>query len=225
MIEEIRNDIEKDISKSKKYLKSIIFDRQNINLIYFRPSEDLYTIEITELNKKIYFTCLTQFEDMKTISVEFSRESMLSTILSKFKLIIKNIKKTDIFITKKQEHYNILLPIIINFIKTEYNIELNFTEDKNFLKLNFKKTEFYSNRKYRFTYFDVSKENISDISYNGYINISHENINYSLTFDYSISMNKLILHQKIECYDHKDISKIIRSEKIKNLMSKNYDSI
>lgn len=151
-------------------------------------------------------------------------------ILFKFKLLLRYIKKLDFFISNKNEIEKKIKPIIISYIKKEYNVDINFlNEDQlqlrtagSFLKVSFPViTKYVRNKGSKTIFFDFKKQKIKDknIAYQIYVRFYIINSKLSeVTFTMEYKDEKITLIGKDEYYNElEDITKIIRSEKLQSL--------
>ena len=151
-------------------------------------------------------------------------------VLYTFGKLIKNINKLDSLLLKKEDIINKIKPIIVSILKKEYDFD-SFLPDLIFGEDNFKvkfpnSTKFYRRRS-KSTSYNIEIEDPDKISYDITYRINERNLYVALHFNYSSISNKLILIKKEESYKNrsKDVTKIIRSEKLKKLMLTNEDSI
>lgn len=149
-------------------------------------------------------------------------------ILFKFKLLLRYIKKLDFFISNKNEIEKKIKPIIISYIKKEYNVDIDFLNDeqlqlRSFLKVSFPViTKYVRNKGSKTFFFDFKKQKIKDknITYQIYVRFYIINSKLSkVTFTMEYKDEKITLIGKDEYYynELEDITKIIRSEKLQSL--------
>lgn len=148
-------------------------------------------------------------------------------ILFKFKTLLGYIKKLDFFISNKNEIEKKIKPIIISYIKKEYNVDIDFLNDeqlqsRSFLKVSFPViTKYVRNKGSKTIFFDFKKQKIKDknIAYQIYVRFYIINSKLSeVTFTMEYKDEKITLIGKDEYYNElEDITKIIRSEKLQSL--------
>ena len=130
-----------------------------------------------------------------------------------------NFKKVDFFITQKNNQINCITPKLLDFLKTEHHLEPNFDDIDNILSVEFPQTARRVRGKLKCERFDVTKEKkTDDIKYEIYISITDDTF-FSHTFYFNYYVNNLVLTLRTENYRRPiDLTRVIRSEKLKNLM-------
>lgn len=219
------------ISTSKKYNNSnFIFDISNQNYgnsyVTYIIGERKYKISIDDNWKRLNMRYSAYGHNMKPIDVSFpKRNTDAKKILAKFREVIRNVIKVDAFLKIKEESMVKLTPVIENFIRKEFSLTGTFSIIPN---ITFPNTTYYvKNRgRGRSSSFDVSKEKPENLRFNVSVSLTQGKFKYDLVFAYLPISKKLILERKEESFDNysKDITKIIRSEKLKNLI-KNEEAI
>lgn len=211
------------LKRSKKYSKSNFrYDYNSyydINTITYFIKNREYQIYITSDNEHNYYFKYDNFEmSIKSISVKISKNFSEKSIINNFSKFIKYINKLDTLIIKIDEILSKSKPIIKSYIKNEYNIQ---TDDCN-IRIVLPKTSRIIYKKYKTTNFDVVIEDFNKINYDIYAVIKQDKIQYNFDFRY-YSDNKLsIIRRDINYRDlSNDITKIIRSEKLKKIESSN----
>ena len=208
-----------DIIKSyKKYSTSnFVYGDSSV---YYHLENITYTIEFRDRyrrrRREITFSHYPTELRVREISLSIVKEKCdRKKVLSKFGKIVKSINETDALIKSRQHYLEKVKPVIISVLKSQYNIDF----DGNNIKMDFPRGFFNLNRKSPSNYI---KED--DIRFN--ILIKNEKSQVSFNFIYDTKNKKLILDKREESYKglSKDLTKIIRSEKLRNLLSKNEES-
>ncbi len=193
--------------------------------ILYTINNNEFKIEIFDSFKKFIFFSKCP-NDIKPIQIFFKKENLNEKrILLKFREIIKSINKLYFFINKREELKCRIKPVLISYIK--YNFFPDFIFDKHVkdFDMDFQKSVIIKRRKYISIFFDPTKEKIeNNIIFEPHIRFDTDYGSViSLNFKFNTNQNKLILNIKEETYKNigKDISKIIRGEKLKSIISKN----
>jgi hypothetical protein len=215
-------DIIDTIRNSKKYSSSnFIFEGDYINYVI---GDIKYKISIQDDWKKLIFSYSQYKLNVKSIRVAISKKHATEKkVLSKFREVIRDINKLHIFLADKVEHHNKIEPIIKKYIEEKYS----FIEPTFELRFSFPNSVYRVGRRVISTTFNVSKETPGKIMYEVLATGREGNFGYSLQFVYNVKEKKLVLHRKEETFTNlsKDATKIIRSEKLKNLIFKNEETI
>jgi len=202
--------------------------------IKYYINKEEYTIYLTDSFRYVILSC-TPYSDIKSLdlyifnSVYNFNHSIknVNSIISKFKTLLEKINKLDIHIQNRNIDKISLKTIINNYIKKTYDIdeELTFymstTLNKNHMTINFPSLNkrITNGNSYNNNLFNTSKE-----KYSNYIIDAHFKKNFStitLNFYYDGELKKLYSTGKFESYQplKNDITKIIRKEKLINLMT------
>jgi len=173
------------------------------------------------------------YKSIETTMVKYLGDNINDRVLNNFSIMIRCIKKIEYFNKQKQECLDICEPLMLKFITDNYQLELNkenktinpynklvYPDNINWhVQINLPKTIIFGRRRTRQTNFDLLKEKKRKLTY--YINfkVNHEKITYLFDFTYQSSENILhLISENIYYNEEKDISNIIRSEKLKKLM-------
>ena len=179
-------------------------------------------------------------DDIKPIKIKLIKSYNIipstTTILVKFGEMIKYIKKLHFFIINKDEQLLKFGPVMSKYIKNKYNYDFDQdntlyaekfldTHPQFYFRITFPKTKFYVRRRLKMSSFNVTKERKRLIDYDCFIRIKDGNYNLSLHANYCSSKSQIVINQIDEYYKSlsKDVTKIIRCEKLKNLMLINND--
>jgi hypothetical protein len=215
IIDVIRND-----KRFSSYNYKIDFDSR-LYSIECLIGKTTYKILVEEKqNYKINFVCDLYGNSLSDIVVVLSRTNCSERyILSKFSEVIKYLKKVNFFISKKNLHISKIKPFILDFIKNEYSLE--FDDNKfNMFRFDFPQTCYRVRRKLKQERFNVKKEKKNtNIEYKIYVSVANDTFfSHTFYFDY-VENNNLILTLRTENYRRPiDLTRVIRSEKLKNLM-------
>jgi hypothetical protein len=218
------------IKNHKKYSNfEFCNDYSSIHVIY-KIKEKEYKIDIIETLKKISFYYPIIDINGSSIHIIFNKNVRCDTVLSKFRKIIKSIDLLDIVRRKREEFLAIIKPAIQNYIKKEFLIEYNFdTTSKKDFSLQYPRTVIAKGKRMLSSEFDITKETIESVNkliYDMYVVFYIGNTTNCLYLRFDSEKNKLTLSQKSVVYDdYNDITKIIRSEKLKMLMLINDEKI
>lgn len=209
-----KDEVINSIKKSKNYLKyKLNFDEQNQKIIYTLNNKN-YTFFITSDWKQYSLTC-SHYSDIKHMVVSIKKDTIsdekINQALSK---LIKWINSTENFFIRTESHIKKLNKIISTYIKRNYKTDL--TEFK--INISVKKDVKYRGKKTEtISPFDTRK-NIAEIKYDISTNfLTKEETIVFLNFLYEKGVLTLI--KEDERFNRKDISKIIRAEKLKNLLN------
>lgn len=211
------------ICTSKKYNNSnFIFEDDYVTYII---GDNKYKINILDQWSKITFSYSLYYENIKSIHVTITRNKCTAKkILSKFREVARNIEKLNVILTNKKLHTEKIKPVIKKYIMDEYSVELDFTKKENFnFRLNLPNTSFYSRHRSRSSSFDVTKEKPNKVWYKVALAFREGRCMYTFYFTFDSEKKKLSLEKREEEYNDcsKDVTKIIRSEKLKKLMLQN----
>jgi hypothetical protein len=189
----------------------------------------IYTID----DRKYDISC---YDDWKTFSFIYSKynyniqqkkssfikkDADRKRILAKFREVVRYLNKLHIFLENKEKHLQIVTTAVNKYLKEEYYLEnIDYNNKFNVFRMTFPKSSFTKNGRYKTTFFDPIKETPNKIIYNIFVVVYDFNVNYVLELIYNTETNKLILTRKEEKYNNsgKDITKIIRSEKLKKIL-------
>jgi len=206
------------LKSSKKYSNSH-FEYINEYTIYYTIGSNRYHISINYLFNKIIFSHQPNFFKIGKINIGFIRDKAdKKRILSKFGLLVKNINKINNLILKTDEVTNKIKQLILSYFKINHNLEIDF--DKIHFDINLSDT--YRRRTgYGYDLGLIKDNPIFNIVTS--VNIDKE-FSVMFHFNYSAMNNRLKIDRKEENYVSKNISKIIRSEKLKKieLLNGNY---
>lgn len=215
IIEVIKND--KRFSSYSYELRST----SDLHCIVCTIGKNTYPILVDEKqNYKLNFICDLYRSGLSDIIVTLSRlNNSERYILSKFAEVVKFLKKADFFISKKNEHLSKVKPFILDFIKNEYSLEFDFSNKFNIFRFEFPQTCYRVRRKLKQEKFNVKKEKkTTNIEYKIYLSVSNDTF-FSHTFYFDYYVNNLVLTLRTENYRRPiDLTRVIRSEKLKNLM-------
>lgn len=189
------------------------------NNIHYKIDDEYYKIKLYSNYEKIEFQVNLDC-GLKTIRVPMLRYYLTEDkLILKFDSILRSIKKAHYIINKKYEHDIKINKAITKFIKSKFGVVFGSNESDR-VDIKFKSKSYrQQNGYYKTSKVDVLKEVIKrfsfeyDITYN-FIDID-KNI-YECRFSYKNS--KLILEYYYKYYKNKDVTNIIRSEKLKTLM-------
>ena len=206
-----------DIIKNCKHFLPLIMEI-NENWFSYKIGKKKYILEITDDWKYFVFDSGLFKHNIKNIRVSISKKyATEKSVLSKFREVLRRINKFHQIICNKEEHIKKIEPIIKSYIKTNYFIETDLN-----LNVNFPKSHYLVNGRYRTTAFDTNKENPENVKYSIFIVVTENKDDYHFQFQFNVKQKKLILLKKlVNYYIAKDVTKIIRSEKLKNLMLTN----
>lgn len=207
-----RGEVIESIKKSKNYLKyKITFDEKNDKFIY-NLNDNKYEFFIQTDTYKYSLTC-SYYTDIKNMIVSINKKSISDEKINLSLLKLINwINSTNKFLKRKEIHIKKLNKIITSYVKRNYKTESTIN-----LIVDIKKDVKHSRRKPKYIPFDTRK-NITEINYEistSFIDIDDTTI--YLTFLYEKGV--LTLTRIEERFSQKDISKIIRAEKLKNLLN------
>jgi hypothetical protein len=210
----------------KKYSgKNFFFSDDHV--LYFINGKE-YKIEINNYWSKLTFSYSAYMQNIIDCNITINKDKAnIKNIRSKFREVVRYLDRLDIFLTNRQLHENKIKPVISEFIKKEWCIENAFEDKENIIfKINFPDFYVKGRRRGSSSRFNVLKENTENVRYNINLTFRSGQFNISLIYIYSAAEKKLLLQQKEEYYKEytKDITKIIRAEKLKNLFIKNEDS-
>ena len=207
------------IKNSKKYSTSN-FEYDIVGNISYTIGNCKYLFQFQSDGKRVGFLHVPIYRlGIEPISVNLLRyQATEAKVLSKFDELIRTIKKLDTFLSIRENDINKIQPIIENYIKKEYEID---STDKIVITVKFPQTVYKIGKKYRKTSFNIKKEKIRNIIYDVSVTNIDTFFSISLFLIYNNDTGKLTLKNKYESYTpgKKDITKIIRSEKLKRLMS------
>ena len=207
-----------EIIKSHKRFSKFFYD-SNFEYIDCNIVNNPYKIIIEDKSYDLIFICDLYKIGFSDIKVILSKQNCTEkNILFKFSEIVRLLKKAEFFLTQRQKHISKIKPKILDFIKNEYSLELNESQD--YFKFDFPQTCYRVRKKLKTEYFNLKREKkANEIKYKIYVSISNDIFwSHSFYFDY-YGDNKLILTLRNENYKVPiDLTRIIRSEKLKNLM-------
>jgi hypothetical protein len=184
----------------------------------------LYTLDNVEYSIFIsdnlyYFELVCGFVDYDIISkkVKILRKTKTSnTIVNSFKKIISNIDKY-IFFKKNRDIDKIkIISSIKSLIYNMYMIDIDIFEDFNF-SINFNKSTYLYRKKYVTTLFDVSKEKSASYNISLFVDTKSSKINFDFFYNTKNSQLYLNSYREEYCINSNDITKIIRSERLKKI--------
>jgi len=235
-VEEIFNIITTHKKYSTPNFEFKLDDYYSGSLIY-TIGDNKYKIIITNGYSKInfYYNHRDYNFNFKEIDVNIIKNTCnRTTILSKFREVIKNISKIDILLTNHKIHLEKILPIIKSFIKSQYHIDFDFEKEGEYkvssFRMKFPTTIWYGRRKRRQA-FDL-KSRLS--SYDIDLLLESNSVNISFKFSYRIlpeicystsentekfTEKLFLIHKKENFLFQKNITKILRSEKLKNIFN------
>jgi phage-related protein len=215
------------LKSHKKYSSNFRFEE---DYIYFNIGGVEYKIDIWDNWKKFTFNFSYSKYSVKGIQAAFEKDKATNKrILSKFREVVKAISTLDVFLKKREEYLKKIEPAILSYIKEQFYLEeIQFDNMNNTLRMNFPKTSFIRRDRYKSSNFDPSKEKIGNkLVFDIFVTLKNVGYYYiDLNFVFRTDTNKLTLTSKNESYRalSKDITKIIRGEKLKKLMFSNEES-
>ena len=216
------DEIKNIIKTSKKYSSPDNFIFKYDYLIYITNGNE-YRISFYDGYSKLTFDYSIYKHGMRSVKVYISKKYDEKKILSKFGEFIRYMNKMDKALSILNEQTNKVTPFIHNFIKNEYGLNDSIfkLDSNNFIRLIFPKTTTLYRRRARKTDFDIRKEKLDNIKFNVYCSFEEGNFICSLKFYFDYKDNLVTLYEKEERYKStsKDITRIIRNEKLKNIMS------
>jgi hypothetical protein len=214
---------------SKKYSKSN-FVYKDYYVIYIVDSDHSYKIEFYSSRGKFVFRA-----DTYAIGVEPMKVSMVSDLLNEKKVlsgfgkVIKGVNKLNALLFKKNEILLSIKPVLALYVKKELNVNNFDINDPKVIGVKFPEHSKRIRNKWRNVPYDVETENPSNLNLKITLFVKEEFLNsqYTLYFNYSLPKNKLTLIRRDESHKSKtkDITRIIRSEKLKKLIFANENSI
>ena len=221
-------DIIEVLRNSKKYSTSEFEYNSNSGVITYCIGDKRYIIGCYDKSNKFSFSYTNYSLKITDIEINFERRyTDTNKILSKFGETIRNIKKFNFFHSQLEEHTNKIKILLQSYIKQRYNIDIiNFESSLTsslpgaYLLVSFPSTVYKSRNRWRRTSFDVRKEKEKRIIfYDVKLGVIKDMGYLSLTFNYNNSNGELTLLNVEETYKSrsKDISRIIRGEKLKRL--------
>ena len=204
------------IKTHKKYSNSRFQFEENC--VWYTIGNKKYKIDIETGYSKMSFYHSGYNLNLRDIKVTIIKDKCNHIkALAKFREVIRNIDRLDVFLNNRQKHTDKIRPVILNYIKEQWFITPDLDDTKNnSYRVNFINTD-YTKRRRRNDSCDISTENVI---YNIFVAIKDGKFYYSLQFRYNEETKKLTLHKKEEVFRDfsKDMTKIIRSEKLKKLM-------
>jgi len=207
------------IRTSKKYNNSnFIFDDDSY--ITYVLGDKKYKISVDDNWRRLNLRYYAYGHNMKGIDVSIPKRNADSKkVLAKFREVIRNIIKMDNLIKIKEESLNKITPVIEDFLRKEYSLTGIISVIPN---IYFPSTTYYARNRSRNSNFDVSKEKPENLRFNVSASLTEGKFQCDLNFIYLPASKKLVLEKKDEFFRNcsKDITKIIRSEKLKNLIKK-----
>lgn len=208
------------LKSQKKYSSSCRFEE---DMIYYTISGNEYKIDIWDTYGDLIFYFNYSKYSVKEVQITIKKSKATRTkVLSKFREIVRSINTLDFFLKKREEHVSKILPIIISYIKEQFFLEeVIFDSNNNIFRMNFPKTSVKRRRRYRTSSFDPTVEKIENkLIFEPYVNLKDGGFSINLYFTFREDTGKLILTSTDENYrgSGKDITKIIRSEKLKRIM-------
>ena len=220
-----------EIIKKDKRFSSYSYElssSSDFHCIVCTIGKNTYPIIVDEKSSyKLHFICDLYRSGLSDIIVILSRlNNSEKYILSKFAEVVKLLKKADFFISKKNEYSSKVKPIILDFIKNEYSLEYDFNNKFNIFRFEFPQTCYRVRRKLKSEKFNVKREkNGTKIEYKIYLSVSNdEYFSHTFYFDYYGENNNLVLTLRTENYRRPmDLTRVIRSEKLKNLMLSEFE--
>lgn len=207
------------IRTSKKYNNAnFIFDEypNGVTYITYILGDNKYKISVDDNWRRFNFKYSAYGYNMKSINVSLPKKNITSKkVLSKFREVVRNLIKMDNFIKIKEESFIKITPVIENFIRKEYSLGIISIIPN----IYFPSTTYYARRRSRSSNFDVSKEKPENLKFLVSVSLNNGKVDYNLNFVYFPATKKLILEKKQETFLNfsKDVTKIIRSEKLKKL--------
>lgn len=189
--------------------------------IIYKTKNHSFTIYVEIDSYKIKFTSeFYRIYDIEPIKVTMENCRICENkVLLKFGEIIRNLNKVIFFLDKKEEHKKKIEPILVKYIKDKFDIDF-YDNDKNHINLTFCRKSYYTKAgRYFSSNVDTryEKKNKFDYHYDIYVNCVNEDFKISVKFRYT---NKLIYVGFDKHYDNKkNITNIIRSERLKNLIN------
>ena len=183
---------------------------------------NIYKIIIRDNNSGILtFLCDLYYVGMSDIKVKMLKWSATeSQVLLKFSEVIRYVKKANFFRVQKQICLSKIKPTILSYLKNEHSLISNPDKlNSDIFRMEYPQTYYRMRKKTKTELFNVKKEKkTKNIKYKIYISISNDIFwSHSLYFEYFDS--KLTLTLRTENYRIPiDLTKVIRCEKLKNLM-------
>lgn len=208
------------LKSQKKYSSSCVFEEENI---FYTINGNRYQIEIWDRYSKLTFYFRYSKYNVREVQIGLVKEKAnRKNVLSKFREIINSINKLDFFLKKREEYVNKIQPIILSYIKEQYYLnDIVFDGTNNIFRMNFPKTSILKRRRYRTTSFDTTVEKIDkNFIFEPHVEIKDSGYNINFCFTFKTETNKLTLTSVEENYRNigKDITKIIRGEKLRKLI-------
>lgn len=217
-----RSDVIEVLKNSKKYskLEYVHYNHNElIEYIVYHINEHEYKIEIYYDKRDNIIFCYDEYNsNVEKIKVLMVRKVLTEkTILSKFGKIIKNIKKLDLIICKRDEYVLKIKPAISTFLKNEYELDVIYNTTN--FKITFPSSTKRIRKKWRNVPYDVLMEDSEKIIYDIYLFLKNDYFNCTMTFNYNVETNRLSIKSKLDRYKiySKDVTKIVRCEKLKKL--------
>lgn len=208
------------IKKSSKFSKlNLEFNDYN-DYIIFNINDKSYKIELFYNNGKYSFYYHDNKLGISPIEIKFNRINNGSyvtedKILSKFGEEIRAIQRLHEMCLIRKKDSEKVANLIRTYIKKEYQTDADF----NYIRFSFPETFYKQGRIYRKRNFDFIKEKkIRNVKYEIVVFLKEDYRTIRLSLNYDNSIDKLTLTYKYENFENKDITKIIRSQKLKKIM-------
>lgn len=210
-----------DIIQKKYNNSKFKYDQYSKEIIYL-IEQDEYKIRIYFMNSDLKFTYINYKLNIDSVIVtlkDISNNFDEKKIIKKFNEILNHIKNIHLILKNKIEYTKRLQQIITNFIKDEYNIEIEFDNKNNKFTLDFPNTVVFRKKRNIHKSYNILKEDTTKIKYNCTAIFNYNNAVYNFNFTYSVVDNTLIFIKRRISYLKNDITRIVRCEKIKKLNS------
>jgi len=218
-----------EIIKNHKRFSKFSYDTYFEYVLYTIGGNE-YKITISDSSNKLTFNCDLYNIGMADIKIELCKYYTTTyKVLFKFGEVIRYLKKANFFRIKRNSDTAKFKPEILSYIKNEHSLvfienSISNGHHSGIFRVDFPQTCCHVRRKYKSGLFDVVKEKkTTEIKYKIYVSISNDIYwNHSFYFDYYSNTKKLILTLRTEYYRIPiNLTKVIRSEKLKNLMNYN----
>jgi len=169
------------IKTHKKYSNSRFqFDE---SCVYYTIGNKKYKIDIETGYSKMSFYHSVYNLNLKDVKVTIIKDKCdHRKALAKFREVIRNIDRLDVFLNNRQKHTDKIRPVILNYIKEQWFIEPNLDDTKNnSYRINFINTDYTKRKRRRNDSCDISTDNVK---YNIFVAIKDGKFYYSLQFRY-----------------------------------------
>jgi len=213
---EIANIILTHKSLSKLNLKR--FDG-SVDIIYTLNDTE-YNIRLLEKLNKVSLIYYNRHKDISNINIDIHKRcTQPESVVRNFKKMIKCIHKFDIFKKEVEDDNKIIIDYIASYVKNKYNFDiLNVLSSRNYFSVSLCKTglSYIKTVSYGFNFLKEKTRNY-DIN----VKIFDKNTEVHLHFCYDSTSNNFVLMSISEAYVDfsNDITKIIRCEKLKNIIN------